>query len=117
MTKTTPMFRNYFKTAFRSLRTNKVYSMIMVAGLAVGIAVCLIIFIFIGYEQSFDDFHHNGARIYRVLPLGQGTPHKPDFPRNGVPFPLPTSMENDLPEWKTTGIFTLENIQMMALNK
>ena len=91
--------------------------MIMVAGLAVGIAVCLIIFLFIGYEQSFDDFHHNGARIYRVLTLGQGTPDKPADPIAGVPFPLPTAMENDLPKWKTSGIFTLENIQMMALNK
>ncbi len=89
----------------------------MVAGLAVGIAVCLIIFLFIGYEQSFDDFHHNGARIYRVLTLGQGTPDKPADPIAAVPFPLPTAMENDLPKWKTSGIFTLENIQMMALNK
>jgi putative ABC transport system permease protein len=111
------MFRNYFKTAFRNLRANKAYSMIMVAGLAVGIAVCLIIFLFIGYEQSFDDFHHNGARIYRVLTLGQGTPDKPADPIAAVPFPLPTAMENDLPKWKTSGIFTLENIQMMALNR
>ena len=111
------MFRNYFKTVFRNLRANKAYSMIMVAGLAVGIAVCLIIFLFIGYEQSFDDFHQNGARIYRVLTLGQGTPDKPADPIAGVPFPLPTAMENDLPKWKTSGIFTLENIQMMALNK
>lgn len=111
------MFRNYFKTAFRSLRANKAYSMIMMAGLAVGIAVCLIIFLSISYEQSFDNFHHNGARIYRVLTLGKGTRDKPADPHNGVPFPLPTAMENDLPTWKTTGIFTMENVQMIALNK
>jgi putative ABC transport system permease protein len=117
MEKIIPMFRNYFKTAFRTLRANKAYSTIMVAGLAVGIAVCLIIFLFIGYEQSFDDFHHNGARIYRVLTLGQGTPDKPSDPLAGVPFPLPTALENDLKEWTTSGFFMLENIQMMVLNK
>lgn len=111
------MLRNYFKTAFRSLRANKSYSTIMVAGLAVGIAVCLIIFLFIGYEESFDNFHHNAARIYRVLTLGEGTPDKPADPLAAVPFPLPTAIENDLPEWTTSGFYEAENTQIMALNK
>ena len=51
------MLKSYLKTAFRSLRANKGYSMITVAGLGVGIAVCLVIFLFISYEQSFDTFH------------------------------------------------------------
>ena len=111
------MFRNYFKTAFRSLRANKVYSTIMVAGLAVGISVCLVIFVFIRYEQSFDDFHPDGARIYRVLTVGQGTPDKPRDPESGVPAPLPGALENDLPGWKTTGVFGMEDIQMMVMDK
>ncbi|HEV2479977.1 MAG TPA: FtsX-like permease family protein [Puia sp.] len=111
------MFRNYFKTAFRNLRANKAYSTIMVAGLAVGIAVCLIIFLFIGYEESFDNFHHNGPRIYRVLTVGPGTPGKPADPLAGVPFPLPTAMENDLKEWTTSGLYMQGNIQAMVLNK
>jgi putative ABC transport system permease protein len=111
------MFRNYFKTAFRSLRANKAYSMIMVAGLSVGIAVCLIIFLFIGYQESFDNFHRNGARIYRVLTLGEGTAAKPADPKACVPFPLPAAVENDLKDWTTSGFFSLEDIQMMALNK
>ena len=111
------MFRNYFKTAFRSLQANKAYSVIMVAGLAVGIAVCLIIFLFIGYEESFDNFHHNGARIYRVLTVWPGTPDKPADPVSGVAFPLPTAIENDLKEWTTSGLFMLGNIQAMVLNR
>lgn len=111
------MFRNYLKTAFRSLRANKAYSVIMVAGLAVGVAVCLIIFLFIGYQESFDNFHHNGARIYRVMTLGEGTAAKPADPVSCVPFPLPTALENDLTNWTTSGFFALEDIQMMALNK
>ena len=111
------MFRNYFKTAFRSLSANKVYSIITVAGLGVGIAVCLVIFIFIRYEQSFDTFHPNGPRIYRVLTKRDVS--KPvDYPfTSGVPFPLPTAIENDLPDWKATGIYAYNDVQMMALNK
>jgi putative ABC transport system permease protein len=111
------MFRNYFKTAFRSLAANKVYSIITVAGLGVGIAVCLVIFIFIRYEQSFDTFHPNGPRIYRVLTKRDASIHV-DYPfTSGVPFPLPAAIENDLPDWKTTGIYALNDIQMIALDK
>jgi putative ABC transport system permease protein len=111
------MFRNYFKTAFRSLSANKVYSIITVAGLGVGIAVCLVIFVFIRYEQSFDTFHPNGPRIYRVL-TKRDVSNPADYPfTSGVPFPLPTVIEHDLPDWKTTGIFDLGDIQIMALNK
>jgi heme/copper-type cytochrome/quinol oxidase subunit 2 len=63
------MFRNYFKTAFRSLTANKAYTVITVTGLAVGIAVCLVIFVFIRYEQSFDTFHPGKEHIYRILTI------------------------------------------------
>ncbi len=111
------MFRNYFKTAFRSLSANKVYSIITVAGLGVGIAVCLVIFIFIRYEESFDTFHPNEPRIYRVLTQKEVS-NAVDYPyTSAVPFPLPTAVENDMPNWKTTGIFAMEDVQAMALNK
>src|ERR1700722_2952909 len=107
------MFRNYFKTAFRSLSANKVYSIITVAGLGVGIGVCLVIFVFIRYEQSFDTFHPNGSRIYRVL-TKRDVSRPVDYPfTSGVPFPLPTAIENDLPDWEATGIYTYNDVQMM----
>ncbi|MBS1602456.1 MAG: ABC transporter permease [Bacteroidetes bacterium] len=108
------MFRNFFKTAIRNLLANKVYSIITVAGLGVGIAVCLVIFIFIRYEQSFDDFHPNKSRIYRVLTRNE-KPGENENPTAAVPFPLPTAMENDLPDWKTSGIFFLDNAQLAAM--
>lgn len=61
------MFKNYFKTAFRSLSRNKNYTIINIAGLAVGIAVCMMIFMIIQYQTSFDTFHPKKDRIYRVL--------------------------------------------------
>ena len=60
------MFKNYFSTAFRNLSRNRSYAFINVVGLAVGVAACLLIFLVIQYEKSFDNFHKNKERIYRV---------------------------------------------------
>jgi putative ABC transport system permease protein len=111
------MFRNYLKTAFRSLRANKGYSVITVAGLGVGIAVCLVIFLFISYEQSFDTFHSRSARIFRVLIKGGTSPDKETRYGAGVPFPVPWAIEHDLPDWKTSAAFMLDDIQLMPLDK
>jgi putative ABC transport system permease protein len=51
------MIKNYLKTALRNLRRNKVYATINVLGLTVGIAACLLIFLVIRFETSFDNFH------------------------------------------------------------
>jgi putative ABC transport system permease protein len=61
------MLKNYFKTAWQNLRSHKAYVAINTLGLAVGIAACLLIFLLIQYETSFDNFHKNKDRIYRVV--------------------------------------------------
>ena len=61
------MFKNYFKTAWRNLSRNSNYTMINIAGLAIGIAVCVMIFIIIQFHSGFDNFHNGEDRIYRVL--------------------------------------------------
>lgn len=60
------MFKNYLKTAIRNIRRNKTYATINTVGLAVGIASCLLIFLVIQFQTSFDNFHKNKDRIYRV---------------------------------------------------
>lgn len=60
------MLQNYIKIGFRSLLKNKVYSLINVLGLAVGIASCLLILIHVEDELSFDKFHEKTDRIYKV---------------------------------------------------
>ena len=60
------MFKNYFKTAWRSIAKNKVYSAINISGLALGIASCLIIFLVVNYELGYDNFNKKADRIYRV---------------------------------------------------
>ena len=61
------MFKNYFKTAWRNLMKNKVFSFINILGLTIGITVCMMIFLFIMNEFSVDKFHKNGDSIYRVM--------------------------------------------------
>jgi len=61
------MIRNYFKTAGRILWRNKIYTSINVLGLALGICACVAIRLIAGYELSFDTFHPDGDRIYRVM--------------------------------------------------
>src|SRR5580692_10732221 len=109
------MFRNYFKTAFRTLFRNKNYAIINIAGLATGIAVCLIIFVLIRFELSFDNFHSKKDRIYRVLTEY----HHPDaegvFYGAAAPFPMPGMIKNDFPELKkTTGIYNSSNSQVIV---
>ena len=90
------MLRNCFKTAFRSLIRNRNYTIINIAGLAVGIAVCLIIFIVIQFQTSFDNFHTKKDRIYRVL-----TEYNHAEAANtgkDVPFPLPEGLKRNFPQ-------------------
>ncbi|WP_220275162.1 ABC transporter permease [Emticicia sp. BO119] len=61
------MLRNYFKIAFRNLFKNKVYSFINISGLAVGIACCLAICLYVYDEFSFDRFHTNAHNLYRIV--------------------------------------------------
>src|SRR6185312_11736799 len=60
------MFKNYFKTALRNLRKNKLYSAINIFGLTVGLAACLLIGVYINHELSYDKFNANANRIVRV---------------------------------------------------
>lgn len=60
------MLRNYLTVALRGLLRNKLYSSITIAGLALGMACCLLIALYVRDEISYDRFHANSSRIYRV---------------------------------------------------
>jgi predicted permease len=92
------MIKNYFKTAFRNLKRNKSYAFINILGLAVGIAACLLIFLVIRFEKSFDNFHLKKDHIYRV-----GTEfHSQDGVgySGGVSFPVGPALKIDFPQLK-----------------
>ena len=78
------MLKNYFKTAIRNLTRNKVYSVLNILGLALGIGCALVIYKVIVFENSFDKHQPNYDNIYRVVShsiragevsKGGGTPH------------------------------------------
>lgn len=60
------MQHNHLKFAFRNLWRNKFYSLINIGGLAIGIAVSMLILVFVGHELSFDRFHKNIDKIYQL---------------------------------------------------
>src|SRR6185369_8809252 len=61
------MFKNYFKTAWRNLWKNKVYTLINITGLAIGLACCMLIILYTKDEVSYDRFHANAPNIYHVV--------------------------------------------------
>jgi len=63
------MLKNYIKITLRNIKRNKVFSFINIAGLAIGMACCILIVNYIVFESSYDRFHKNAAQIYRVNTL------------------------------------------------
>jgi putative ABC transport system permease protein len=61
------MIRNYFKTALRNLSRNKVYSLINIAGLSIGLACAMLIILYVKDEVSYDRFHSNVGNIHRIV--------------------------------------------------
>lgn len=67
------MIKNYLKIALRNFQRHKGYSFINIAGFAIGMAVCLLILIYVRHERSYDTYHKDGDRVYRIV-LDSRTP-------------------------------------------
>jgi len=65
------MFKNYFKTAWRNLINNKIFSFINIIGLSVSMSVCLLIILIIADQKSYDRFNVNRDRVYQVQTVGK----------------------------------------------
>ena len=61
------MIKNYFKTAWRNLWKNKVFSLINILGLSLGMAACLLILQYVNFELSYDHFNKNASDVYRIV--------------------------------------------------
>ncbi|MDB5142203.1 MAG: Macrolide export ATP-binding/permease protein MacB, partial [Mucilaginibacter sp.] len=64
------MLKNYLKTAWRNLLNNKFYSAINIAGLTIGLAIGILILVWVQDELSFDSFHKQAKNIYRLELFG-----------------------------------------------
>ncbi|MBC9932330.1 ABC transporter permease [Chitinophaga qingshengii] len=87
---------NYFKTAARSLRRNRVYTAINILGLSAGIAICLVIFAIIRFETGIDRFHSKQDRVYRVL-TQMAKPNGGSFLAGSVSVPLQSVLKAEVP--------------------
>jgi putative ABC transport system permease protein len=99
-TKPMDMLKNYFTIALRNLRKHSFYSFINIAGLSIGLAICLIIVLFVANELSYDKHFANADRIYRVrseITFGGSDSHM-----LYTPAPLAASLASDFPEVEAT---------------
>lgn len=97
------MLINFFAVAIRNLKKYRLFTLINVFGLAVGITACLVILLYVRYELSFDKFNTNVDRIYRVdwnLLFGENTSH-----RAAVTPPMAEVLVHDYPEIETAARF------------
>ncbi|MDX1285534.1 MAG: ABC transporter permease, partial [Draconibacterium sp.] len=90
------MFKNFIKTAIRNLLRNKFYSLINIVGLGIGITACILIMLYVQSETSYDKFHENVDRIYRVNLSAVLSDENIDQAVTNPP--LAGAMQNEIPE-------------------
>ena len=90
------MFKNYFKVALRNIRRHPGYSIINIAGLAIGLACCLFILIWVLDELNYDKFHENAPYLYRVEENQYYSGRV--YHVTVTPYPLAPAIKADFPE-------------------
>src|SRR5580692_10290727 len=88
------MLKNYFLVAFRNFKRNRIFSLINVLGLAIGISASLVIFLIIQFDFSFDRFEKDGERIFRVV--SDYSFHGDEGHTRGVQAPLADAVKKDI---------------------
>ncbi|MGD8539216.1 MAG: ABC transporter permease [Candidatus Aminicenantes bacterium] len=86
------MLKNYLIIALRNIRRQKLYAFIKIFGLSIGIAACILIYLFIVDELSFDNFHKNGDQLFRVVRVQYDQDTKKETGRQQF-MPPPTGPE------------------------
>ena len=91
------MWRNYWTVAVRALAKSRTYSIINIAGLAIGMAACMALLLYVRFEHSYDAWLPNADRTYQLQTHTQGG----DVPPNDMqqaPYRLPWEMKKDFPQ-------------------
>lgn len=91
------MLKNYIKIAFRALTRSKAHSAINIIGLSLGIAVCILIVLYVKDEWTFDRFHSKAERIYRVY-AREDWGENQQFFATTTPFPMGPALKDNFPE-------------------
>jgi ABC-type antimicrobial peptide transport system permease subunit len=89
------MLKNYLKTALRSFWAHKLFTIINVVGLSIGISAAVVIYLIVHFDFTFDKFHTDGDRIYRIV-TNYTTAGEPGY-NSGVPTPLGSIVKKEVP--------------------
>ena len=89
------MFKSYLITAYRNSLKNKLYALINVLGLAVGLTCCLFIILYVQHERSYDQFHEKKDRIFKVYRMAD---HVGEQKIGPTAAPYAEALQNDFPE-------------------
>lgn len=80
------MLKNYLKIALRNILRNKAYSVINISGLAIGMACCILILLFVQDELSYDTYHANADHIYRLTTVNKSSGEIRYLAVTGAPY-------------------------------
>ena len=105
------LFSNYLKTAIRNLAKHRIYSIINITGIAIGLAFCILTFLFTYNEWTYDTFHENADRIYRVYIKGRN-----ERVHGVTPAPLGPAIAEAFPDMQTVR-FTSRNGKIGTENR
>ncbi len=95
------MFNNYLKVALRNMQRHVGFSSISIIGLAVGMAVCILILLWVQDELSYDRFHENADQLHRVAFSADAERFRGEF----VPGPLAAYLKDEYPEIVNSTVF------------
>ncbi len=98
------MLRNYIKIAYRNIWKNKVYSIINIGGLTIGLTLCLVIYLLVSFELSYDTFHPNKEQIYRITSSFK-SPDGADYYNSGVSGPVPKYLKQEVAGFEKIAAF------------
>lgn len=90
------MIKNYLLLAFKNFRKQKLFSLINILGLTIGITCCLMLFLFILNEFSYDKFHKNGKDIFRIMRVGEINGEQREIPYLSAAYA--PALLNDFPD-------------------
>ncbi|MEO6405201.1 MAG: ABC transporter permease [Ferruginibacter sp.] len=107
------MIKNYWKIALRNLKRHKVFSIINITGLAIGIAACLLLFTVVKYELSYDNFLPGYKNIYRIVSEDKNAEEVTHTP--GIPFPALQAIKIDIPEVTSGSLLSNNGSQVTVL--
>ncbi len=108
------MLSNYIKIAVRNLFKNRLFSVINISGMAISLAACLLIALLAWDELSYDDYHPDGDRTFRVYNIVDHAGVKSYRPI--VPYPFAIFIQKDFPEVESTMRFLANGEQLFEHN-